>query len=135
VSNKPPPGPAPPEGPESGGRNITGLTSTQAAGLVVLAGWIGAIFLYLNERDDRFVRFYSLQVLAHFCLFLGSCAIAAVLGMAGELLNLPFRFPLLVLLSLPFFGYYWLLMLVSAFRGRIYLLPVAGRWCRAQAGL
>jgi uncharacterized membrane protein len=101
----------------------------------VLAGWAGALFLFLNEHDDRFVRFYSLQVLAHFCLFLASCAIAAALGMASELLNLPLRFPLLVLLSLPFFGYHWLRMLLAAHAGRVCLLPLAGRWCLLQAGL
>lgn len=130
-----PPGSAPPDGPDSGGRNITGLDSRRAAALVVLSGWVGAIFLYLNEHGDPFVRFYSLQTLAHFGLFLVNCAIAAAIANISDFFALGVNFPLLVLSILPVFFVYWLLMLVNAWRGRVFLLPLVGRLCLMRAGL
>lgn len=130
-----PPGSAAPDGPESGGRSITGLESRKAAALVVLSGWAGAIFLALHEHNDSFVRFYSLQTLAHFGLFLANCAIAAVLANISDFFALGLSFPLLVLSILPLFGVYWLLMLLGAWQGRIFKLPLVGSICQVRAGL
>jgi uncharacterized membrane protein len=121
--------------PESGGRNVTGLTSRRAAALVVLSGWVGAIYLYLHEHEDRFVRFYSLQTLAHFGLFLVNCAVAAALANVSDFFGLGLHFPLIVLSILPIFASYWLLMLIAAWQGRIFKLPLVGHWCEIQAGI
>lgn len=104
------------------------------ASLSYLLGWVSGLFLLLLVREDRFVRFHSLQSL----LFFGGSqllwvtllallrAIDAEHGSLQEYLGIGLT--LLLLLNILFTFIVWLMGMVQAWQGRPYQLPVVGHW-------
>jgi uncharacterized membrane protein len=116
-------------------KSSTGLDENIAAGLAVIFGWIGALIFFLIEKDSRFVKFYALQELA---LTVG-VAVLAVLGFVVSLITASMRMPFLGLglnsLVGVIYTLLWIIMLFNAFSGKVFELPVLGKWCRQQAGM
>ncbi len=116
-------------------RSSTGLEENTAAFLAVLLTWIGALVFYLVEKDSRFVRFYALQELA----LSVSIVVLAVLSFIASLIGDALHSPVIGLgassLCSMIYLIAWIAMLVNAFQGKVWELPLVGRWCRSQAGL
>jgi uncharacterized membrane protein len=98
---------------------------------------IPAIVFLLMEpySKNRYVRFHSLQ-----CLFAcGALVIVAVaLGILIALLSLlPFVGHLLSLIAWPIFSigcfFLWVVLLVKAYQGDIFKLPLIGNWAERRA--
>lgn len=106
-----------------------------AAGLAVIFGWVAALVFYLLEKDSPFVKFYALQELA---LSVGVVALG-VLGVVGNLIGAVLHLPLIGLslnsLAGTIYLVLWVIMLINAFSGKVFELPLLGKWCRQQAGL
>jgi uncharacterized membrane protein len=101
----------------------TGLKSNAAGLLCYLAVWVSGLILYLIETKSQFVRFHAAQsvivfggltivtTILNFIPFIG-WAISAFLGIVAFVL--------------------WLVLMIKAWRGDRYKLPVAGdlaeRW-------
>jgi uncharacterized membrane protein len=104
------------------------------ASLSYLLGWVSGLFLLLLVREDRFVRFHSLQSL----LFFGGSQLLWVVFLAllratdaerGSLQEyLGIGLTLLLLLNILFTFIVWLMGMVQAWQGRSYQLPVVGHW-------
>ena len=99
------------------GGSTTGLEPNIAGLLCYLAGWISGIIFLVLEQKNNLVRFHALQSIVTF----------GGLTVAGALLN---WIPILG----GFFGVVigilafilWILLMVKAYQGELYKLPVAG---------
>jgi uncharacterized membrane protein len=115
----------------AGAPAAAGLTDNVAGALAYL--FIPAIvFLVLEPYNrNRFIRFHSFQ-----CLFL--CAAAFAVGIGLSILSL---IPFLVLITIPLnfllgIGSFvlWIILLLKAYQGQMFKLPVIGDMAEQQAG-
>lgn len=126
------------------------MDAPTAAMLAVLLGWPAGLFFYLAEKDSRYVRFYAMQSVAlalsfavlEFMVFMLLVTAALVfqqrfLG-TGEYLK--GAIPVIIMYLAGWGGVLayligWAILLANAYNGRVWLLPVAGTWCKQQADL
>ena len=115
----------------------TGLTPPAAGALAYLAGPFSGALLLATETSSRYVRFHAWQALVGLGL-LGLSAVT-LLGLAFlMLLFSPTLFWLMLWLSAMTAGVWmilWGVCLVQAWRGRLWKLPLAGRFAERRAGL
>lgn len=114
-----------------------GLLPEPIAGALAYFTFIPAIILLVVEpyKNNRFVRFHSLQ-----CLLLWGAAIlvAIALKLGGMLLFIiPVLGPLLVVLVWMVVGFgalvIWLVLVVKAFQGLMFRLPMLGDFAAQRA--
>jgi uncharacterized membrane protein len=89
-----------------------GLEKNVAAALTYLLGWVTGILFFLVEKDPD-IRFHALQSI----IFFGSLTILGILPVLGWLLS-----PFLFLIGLV--G--WIVLLVKAYQGEKFKLPIIG---------
>jgi uncharacterized membrane protein len=129
----PPPNPAPP--PPAGAQSL-GMDENLAAALAYIP-IVGLIFLLIEPyKNNKNIRFHSLQSI-FYCI--ACIAIGIVVGIfsAVMLAALPYSmFHLWLLLSrlinLVFFVV-WILLVVKAYQGQRFMLPVIGPIAEKQA--
>ena len=124
----------PPPAPAPLGKTTLGIDANVEAGLGVLFLWIGGLIVYLIEKDNAFVRFYAMQSMALWVTYVAAVALAVVLGIMSHIAHLPLS-PAMgsEAFGLVFF-IFWLILVVNAFQGKVYELPIVGKWCRTQSG-
>ncbi|MBF0483848.1 MAG: hypothetical protein HQL25_03980 [Candidatus Omnitrophica bacterium] len=93
------------------GKTSLGIDPKIAAVLSYSLGWVTGIVLYLLENDNKYVRFHAIQSVI-------------VFGILNFLVYLPFFG---VLLGMAGFVL-WLVLMVKAYQGEYFKLPVAGEW-------
>ncbi len=94
-----------------------GLNRNVAGMLCYLVGWITGLIFFVVEKDDKFVRFHAIQSMITFG---GLTMLFMTLGfipVLGWLL-----FPILGLIQLVL----WILLMIKAFQGERFKLPVIG---------
>jgi uncharacterized membrane protein len=84
----------------------------------------GIVFLII-EKENRFVRFHAYQSLAVFGALFVLSLIAGFIPLIGK--------PISFLLA-PVGLILWILLMVKAYQGERYKLPVAGDWAEEQSG-
>ncbi|MGE0875520.1 MAG: DUF4870 domain-containing protein [Burkholderiales bacterium] len=98
-------------------KTSTGLQPNVAGLLCYLAGWITGLVFFLIEKENRFVRFHAMQSLITFG---GLTALFIALGFI----------PLIGWLLIPILGLVqlvlWILLMVKAYQGEHFKLPVIG---------
>ncbi len=99
------------------GKSSTGLDENVAGLLCYVLGWVGGLVFILIEPENKFVRFHAMQSII-------------VFG-ALNVIWIPLQFiPFLaifigwLLVSLGFV--LWIVLMVKAYQGEMYKLPVAG---------
>ncbi|MFB6139663.1 MAG: DUF4870 domain-containing protein [Halosimplex sp.] len=115
-------------GPAAGG---TDLEPTVAAALAYVFAPLSGVVVLLLEGDDDFVRFHSIQGIGFGATVVG---VWVVLGVVmGVLTAIPFVGDLFAILALPLNGLVglaamggWLLLILKAYQGERYGLPVLG---------
>jgi len=99
------------------GETSIGMQPNLAGLLCYFLGWITGLVFYLLEKKNKFVRFHAMQSLIVF----GSLAIInivlLVIPVLGVLLSV-----LLSLLALVL----WVLLMIKAYQGEYFKLPIAG---------
>lgn len=114
-----------------GGGTVTGLDPNVEAALSYVLGWITGLIFYLVERDNHYVRFHALQSVffsiavfvlygglnAFLSLFRAVPGINIVMGLLGSLVSF--------LLGIAVFVV-WIILMVRAYQGERYKLPVVG---------
>lgn len=98
-------------------KSSTGMEPNVAAGLAVLFGWISGLIFFLIEKESKFVKFYAFQA-----LIVGLCMILSPIPVIGWIWGI-----LMLVL--------WIIMLINAFSGKIFKVPVIGNIAAKQAGL
>ncbi len=109
----------------SGSGSSTGIDTKLAGVLCYLLGFVSGLIFVLIEKKDRDVRFHAYQSVATFLgLFILNVAASMVPLVGG-----------IVAFILPFVTFVlWLLLMVKAFQGVRYKLPIVGDWAEESAG-
>lgn len=124
--------------PEANAQGKVGPLPVNLAGALAYFSFVPAIvFLFVDPyRKNRFVRFHSIQ-----CLLLWGAVIvlAAVLRLAGLVVFLiPLLGPLVVAVVDVVVAlaavFLWLVLVVKAFQGEMFKLPVLGNFAEQHAG-
>ena len=99
-------------------KTVTGLPENTEAALCYIFGWVSGLILYLLS-DNKKIRFHALQSLVVF----GAISIfMAIPGIGWRVA------PLLGLVSFIF----WLVLIVKAYQGEDYVVPVLGEWAKKE---
>jgi len=108
--------------PEKAGAT-TGLEPNVAGLLCYLLGWITGLIFILLEKQNGFVRFHALQSIITFGAISVALAVFSVFGWVPVLGTIFWVFSILVYI-LAFV--LWIVLMVKAYQGERYKLPVAG---------
>ena len=101
----------------------TGLDSNIGGLLSYVLGWITGLIFFLIEEKDEFIRFHAMQSI----IFFG--AVTAVMIVFGILEWIPFigiLFTVLTALVGLFAFVMWIILMVKAYQGERFKLPIAG---------
>ena len=102
---------------ETKGKTSTGMEQNLAGLLCYVLGWVTGIIFLLLEKDNRFVRFHAIQSIVVFGAFTVLEIILGFIPVIGWVLT-----SLLGLLAFIL----WIVLMVQAYGGKMYKLPVAG---------
>ena len=98
-------------------KTSTGMDENLAGMLCYLVGWITGLIFFLIEKDNKFVRFHAMQSLITFG------------GLTVLFMFLPF-IPILGWMLIPVLAIVqlilWVLLMVKAYQGEKFKLPVIG---------
>ena len=97
------------------------LEENVAGALCYVLGWITGIIFYIMEKDNKFVRFHAMQSIIVFL------PLSIILGIfQGILLFVPFiGWAISALIGL-FMFVLWLILMLKAYQGEKFKLPVVG---------
>lgn len=119
------------------GKTSTGMPANVAALLSYVLGWITGFVFFLVEKENKFVRFHAIQSMIVFgVLSIFYLAISVFMGILIAI-NLHFLFPLFALLNglIGLLGFIlWILLMVKAYQGEMFKLPIAGDIAEKNAG-
>ncbi|SRR5258706_192184 len=118
------------------GPTSMGMQANVAAGLSYIVGWVTGLIFFLSEKQNQFVRFNAMQSI----LFSGGLTVlyiiievltfvfaAANIGILALLLGCLFW-----LVGLAAFVV-WIILLINAFQGKKFKLPVIGDYAERYA--
>jgi uncharacterized membrane protein len=98
-------------------KTSTGMNQNVAGMLCYLVGWITGLIFFLIEKDNKFVRFHAMQSIITFGGLTMLFMILGFIPFLGWLL-----FPILGIVQLVL----WILLMVKAYQGEQFKLPVIG---------
>ena len=104
-------------------KSSTGLEENVASLLCYILAWVTGIIFFLIEQKNKVIRFHAMQSMI---VFISLSVISAILtalfgGVFGTFIGL-LAFAL------------WIVLMVKAYQGGIYKLPVAGDLAEKWAG-
>jgi uncharacterized membrane protein len=108
-------------------KSSTGLDANLAALLCYAAGWITGIVFFVLEKDSKFVKFHAMQSIVVFLSLTVFWYVLVWIPFIGWLFF--FLSPIVFLLSLVL----WILLMVKAYNGEKFKLPIAGDIAEQQA--
>ncbi len=108
---------------ESQAKTSTGMSQNVAGLLCYLAGWITGIIFLILEKDNRFVRFHAVQSIAASVTLTVAFIILMFIPLIGWIL--------LWILDIAAF-IMWIVLMLKAYRGEQYKLPVFGNFAESQ---
>ena len=120
-----------PYGPPAGGSTMS-LDPNVAAGLSYIAGWVTGLIFFLLEKQNRFVRFNAMQSI----IFFGSYSVFLIfVSMLTAMLPFAVSGVLSCVSGLVGLGVFvmWVILLVNAFQGKYFKLPVIGDYAERYA--
>ncbi len=106
----------------------TGMDPKVAALLSYLAGWVTGLIFFLIEKEDKYVRFHAMQsILLSIAMFVIVIALNIVLAMLAFIADV---FGMLFALVSPLLGLaflvLWIMLMVKAYQGEKWKLPIIG---------
>ncbi len=106
------------------GKTSTGIQPNVAALLSYGFGWITGIVFYLIEKDNKFVRFHAFQSMVVFGAATVLTIVLTFIPVIGWAL-----IPIVYLVELVL----WIVLMVKAYQGEKFKLPVAGDMAEKNA--
>lgn len=100
-------------------KTVTGLPENTEAALTYLVGWITGLIFLLVEKDNKKIRFHAMQSIVTF----GACTLISMIPIIGWMLS-----PLVWLVAFIL----WLVLIVKAYQGEKFKLPVVGDFAEKQ---
>ncbi len=108
----------------SSSKDSTGLSPNVAGLLCYVAGWISGIVFLIIEKDSKFVKFHALQSIVTFGILTVVQIILSFIPFIGWVL-VPLVWILMVVL--------WIILMIRAYSGVMWKLPLVGNWAEQQA--
>jgi len=105
------------QGTSNLGKSSTGLDANLAAALCYLLGFITGIVFLAVEKENKFVRFHAAQSTITFAALFVVMVVLGAVPFVGWILSLFLWLATLVL---------WLILLIKAFQGEWFKLPLVG---------
>ena len=102
---------------EAKGKTSMGMEQNVEGLLCYVAWWVTGLIFLLLEKDNKFVRFHAIQSIVVFGAITVIAIILSFLGRIGSILG-DIVWVLGVIL--------WIVLMVNAYQGQMYKLPVAG---------
>lgn len=99
----------------------TDLPKNVAAALTYLGGWVTGLVFLLIEKKDQTVRFHAMQSVVTF----GLLTVLVMVPLIGWILS-----PFVLILSFVL----WLVLMIKAYQGEKFKLPVIGDFAEKQLG-
>jgi uncharacterized membrane protein len=99
------------------GSSTTQLEPNVAGLLCYLAGWITGIIFLVLEQKNKFVRFHAMQSIVTFGFLTIASILLSALPVVGDFFALAIGILVFIL---------WIILMVKAYQGELYKLPVAG---------
>jgi uncharacterized membrane protein len=99
------------------GKTSTGMQANAEALLSYLIGFITGIIFYIIEKENKFVRFHAMQSIITFGFFFVLGLILGVIPVIGWVLM-----PILLLTEVIL----WIVLMIKAYQGENFKLPIAG---------
>lgn len=111
------------------GKTSTGMQANIAGLLCYVLLWITGLVFFLIEKENKFVRFHAAQSIVVFgALTVLQIAIGIFVGLL-TVIHLYFLIPIFTLLY-PLIGLatlvLWIILMVKAYQGEMFKLPIAG---------
>jgi uncharacterized membrane protein len=100
-----------------------GLTENFEAMLCYLFGWVTGVIFFIIEKESKFVRFHALQSIL---TFIGIMILFFVLGI------IPVIGWLISIVGIPVVIVLWIILMVRAYRGETWKLPIVGDMAEKQ---
>jgi len=94
-----------------------GLDKNIAALLAYVLGWVSGLIMILIEKEDDFVRFHAMQSIVTF----GALTVLSIL-FGTMFMFFGFIGPLIHLAGIAL----WILLMIKAYQGEKFMLPVVG---------
>ena len=111
------------------GKTSTGMQPNAAALLSYVFGWITGLIFFLIEKDNKFVRFHAMQSIIVFGAVTVLSIVISIFFQIFMMIHLYAMFQFLSLLS----GLVWLaalilwvILMIKAYQGEMFKLPIVG---------
>jgi uncharacterized membrane protein len=108
---------------EAGGKTSTGMDPNVAGLLCYLLGWLTGIVFFIMEKENQFVRFHAMQSIVTFGAITVVSIVLSFIPIVGWVLGM-----LLGILAFVL----WIILMMKAYQGVKYKLPVAGDFAEKQ---
>ncbi|HET8632829.1 MAG TPA: DUF4870 domain-containing protein [Gemmatimonadales bacterium] len=117
---------------DANNRTSAGLAANVAGLLAYVLGPITGVLFLILEKENRFVRFHAMQsVVVGVALIALSVLLSIVSSMLAFIPVVGWIVALLAGLALALFSFaLWILLMVRAFQGREWAVPLAGGYAR-----
>ena len=102
---------------------VLGVTENLEALLCYALGWVSGLIFLFAEKNNAYVRFHALQSLVAFGALHVAASVIWIIPILGGLIS--------VLISIGMFVL-WIVMMIKAYKGERYKLPVAGDFVEQQ---
>lgn len=100
-----------------------GLTENFEAMLCYVLGWVTGVVFFIIEKESKFVRFHALQSILTFVGVFIIFVILSVIPILGWLVSIVLT---------PFVIILWIILMVRAYKGEMWKLPVVGDMAEKQ---
>ena len=105
-------------------KTSSGLQQNVAGLLCYLLGWVTGIIFLIIEREDKFIRFHAVQSIVVFGAYTVLAIILSFIPFVGWILGMILGIVAFIL---------WVILMLKAYRGEKYKLPVAGNIAENQS--
>ena len=105
---------------EAKGKTSMGMEQNLEGLLCYVLGWVTGLIFFIMEKDNKFVRFHAMQSIIVFGAIFVVDIILSILRVF-----VPFIWILTLLLGIITF-ILWIVLMMKAYQGQMFKLPVAG---------
>jgi uncharacterized membrane protein len=109
--------------PKEAKSTSVGLEPNIAGLLCYILGWVTGIIFFLLEKENKFVRFHAMQSIITFGAF---TLLSIILSIFSWIPYIGLLFWVLNIISGILAFVLWIVLMVKAYKGEKYKLPIAG---------
>lgn len=114
-------------------KSSLGMDANIAAGLSQILGWLTGLIFFFIETQSKFVKFYAMQMLllsaGWFVVCVGLTVLSTGMSLMPDLISGMFGLLTGLVMMLGGLGVFilWIVLMIHAFQGKVFKLPVIGQ--------